>query len=306
MKKVLVTGGAGFIGSHLVEKLVDKGYDVTVIDNLLRGNKIHENYINKIKFIFGDIRDKKKLESAIKNRQIIFHLAAYLGVEQVASNPQETMNVESIGTANIIDLSLKYKVKKLIYISTSGVYGKFEIEKSVTEDFNVSPVSSYAIAKRFNEIYLQSISKKYPIKTFSLRYFNVYGPRQDKRMVIPRFIEQAKNGKKIVVYGNGKQTRDFTYIDDVVEATIKVSEKINKSEIINIAKGTETSMIDLAKIIKKIAGSNSKVKKIKTPTFRKEFDVQRRFGNSKKLFKLIKYKPHTKLELGLKKIIYND
>jgi UDP-glucose 4-epimerase len=165
MKKVLVTGGAGFIGSHLVEKLVDKGYDVTVIDNLLRGNKIHKNYINKIKFIFGDIRDKKKLESVIKNRQIIFHLAAYLGVEEVASNPQETMNIESIGTANIIDLALKYKVKKLIYISTSGVYGKFEIEKSVTENFNVSPVSSYAIAKRFNEIYLQSISKKYPIKT---------------------------------------------------------------------------------------------------------------------------------------------
>ena len=173
------------------------------------------------------------------------------------------MNIESIGTANIIDLALKYKVKKLIYISTSGVYGKFEIEKSVTENFNVSPVSSYAIAKRFNEIYLQSISKKYPIKTFSLRYFNVYGPRQDKRMVIPRFIEQAKNGKNIVVYGNGKQTRDFTYIDDVVEATIKVSEKINKSEIINIAKGTETTMIDLAKIYIKIIYIINKYKAFK-------------------------------------------
>ncbi len=307
MKKVLVTGGAGFIGSHLVEKLIDKGCKVVVLDNLLRGNKIRAKFLKKIKIIKGDIRNKKILRKAIKGVDIVFHLAAFLGVDEVASNPYETMNVEVIGTSNLVELSLEYKIKKIIYISTSGVYGKTEIEKSVKENFNVSPVSSYAIAKRFNEIYLQSISKNNSIITFSLRYFNVYGPRQDKRMVVPRFIEQAKNNKNIVVHGNGLQTRDFTYIDDVIFATIRIAEKLNKSEILNIARGKETNMIDLAKSIKKILNSKSSIKKIKVPSHRKEFDVERRLGNSSKLYKLINFRPKRSLNEGIREIIkYNE
>ena len=264
MKKVLVTGGAGFIGSHLVEKLIDKGCKVVVLDNLLRGNKIRTKFLKKIKIIKGDIRNKKVLRKAIKGVDIVFHLAAFLGVDEVASNPYETMNVEVIGTSNLVELSLEYKIKKIIY-------------------------------------------KKNSIVTFSLRYFNVYGPRQDKRMVVPRFIEQAKNNKNIVVHGNGLQTRDFTYIDDVIFATIRIAEKLNKSEILNIARGKETNMIDLAKSIKKILNSKSSIKKIKVPSHRKEFDVERRLGNSSKLYKLINFRPKRSLNEGIREIInYNE
>ena len=195
--KVAVTGGAGFIGSHLVDKLINNNYDVVVIDNLLRGNKLINT--KKVNFINCDIKDYNSVVEHTKNCDMIFHFAAFLGVDQVAENPLETMETETIGTFNVIQASIKNNVKKIIYASTSGVYGQVDIEHAVNENFRVSPSSSYAIAKRYNEIYLKSVFKMYNISTFSLRFFNIYGPRQDNRMVIPRFFEQAMNNKDIIV-----------------------------------------------------------------------------------------------------------
>ena len=302
-KKILVTGGAGFIGSHLVEKLLKNNNEVRVYDNFLRGNKLDKKTQDEIELIDGDVRDFDKFNKHLDNIEYVFHLAAYLGVDDVAKNPLETMEVESIGTRNLVNSVIKKnKIKKIIYISTSGVYGKVEIDKAVDEDFLVSPSSSYAIAKRYNEIYLKSVSDKYSIDTFSLRYFNVYGPRQDNRMVVPRFFDQAINNKPITVYGNGNQTRDFTYIDDTIDSTVLIAEKCKGNEIINIAKGIDTSMNVLARSIIDVTNSKSTINNIESPTLRYDFDVEKRCGDSKKLKKLTNFIPSINLEEGLKKI----
>ena len=300
--KVIVTGGAGFIGSHLTEKLLSKNFEIIVLDNLLRGNKLSKN--QDINFINCNIIDQDKVNQYTKGCDIIFHLAAFLGVDQVAQNPIITMETENIGTFNIVNAAIKNDVPKIVYASTSGVYGKTDIEYAVNENFDVSPSSSYAIAKRYNEIYLKSVNIKYSIDTFSLRYFNIYGPRQDNRMVIPRFFEQAMSNKDILVYGNGKQTRDFTFIDDTIDATIDIPLKCKGSEIINVAKGEDITMLELAKKIKKITNSNSNIKLVDNPSFRKDYEVEKRYGSSQKLLDLIGKKPETSLDDGLK-ITYN-
>ena len=300
-KKVLVTGGGGFIGSHLVEKLIKLNYNVTVIDNLLRGNKLTDFSLQNSNFINGDVRDEVEINKITEKCDYIFHLAAYLGVEEVANNPKETMDVESIGTYNIVNAAIKNNCEKIIYISTSGVYGKVDFDKAVDENFLVSPASSYSIAKRFNEIYMQSIFTDYQIDTFSLRYFNVYGPRQDTRMVVPKFFDSAMQNKSINVFGNGQQTRDFTYIDDTVLSTIKIAEICKGNEIINISKGDDSKIIDVANKICEITQSNSEVLLIDTPKYRYDFDVDKRWGNSDKLYTLTDYKPETSLDEGLTK-----
>ncbi len=303
-KKILVTGGAGFIGSHLVEKLIKKNNEIIVLDNLLRGNKLNSNIIKDINLIEGDIRDYNKILEATKKVDCIFHLAAFLGVDDVAKNPIQTMEVETIGTQNLVKACIQNNIKKIIYTSTSGVYGKNAIEDAVNEDYQVAPSSSYAIAKRFNEIYLKSVTSKYSIESFSLRYFNVYGPRQDKRMVVPRFFEQAIKNEPLTVYGNGKQTRDFTYIDDTIEATILVAEKCKENEIFNIARGMDTTMNELANTIIKITNSKSKILNVEAPFLRYDFDVEKRCGDSSKLNKYVDFRPKIDLVDGLKKV-YN-
>jgi len=195
--KLLVTGGAGFIGSHLVERLVELGHDVVVIDNLLRGNKIPLEVLSKITFIHGDVRDQTLVEHWVKDIDVIFHFAAVLGVDVVADQPVETMDVEVIGTRNIVNAARMHKVKKILYASTSGIYSHSAIvQTALTEEVNVDPRTSYAMAKRYNEIYLASHYEESGIDCIALRFFNVYGERQDNRMVIPRFFEQAREGKK--------------------------------------------------------------------------------------------------------------
>jgi len=299
--KVLVTGGAGFIGSNLVDGLLAKGYDVVVLDNFMRGNKLPRETLAKIDMVRGDVRDADTVTEAARGCGMIFHLAAYLGVDIVADNPVETMETEALGTRNVANAAIEHGVEKLIYASTSGVYGKAAIEQAVNENFDVSPSSSYAIAKRYNEIYLKGLFDEKNLQCFSLRFFNVYGPRQDTRMVIPRFMDQALDGKPITVFGNGQQTRDFTYIDDVVGAIIAIAETCNGCEIINIANGQDVSVLELAERIVKISGSSSQINQIAPPPGRYDFEVQRRCGNSAKMKRLTDFDLVTPLEEGLQK-----
>ncbi|MGB0915884.1 MAG: NAD-dependent epimerase/dehydratase family protein, partial [Crocinitomicaceae bacterium] len=212
--KILITGGAGFIGSNLAKRLVDDGHKVVVLDSLLRGNKLDKGTFDKIDFIKGDVRNSDTVLQASKGCDIIFHFAAVLGVDIVADNPVETMDVEVIGTRNVVYAAEANNIKKIMYASTSGIYGHSAIENALTEEVLVDPRTSYAMAKRYNEIYLASHYEEKGLNVISLRFFNVYGWNQDTRMVIPLFFEQATNDKKITVFGTGKQTRDFTYIDD--------------------------------------------------------------------------------------------
>lgn len=303
--KVLITGGAGFIGSHLVSYLVSQGNEVVVLDNLLRGNKIEPSIFEQITFVEGDVKDAALVNELSKGCQHIYHLAAILGVDIVADNPVETMDTEVIGTRNVVNAALKNNVKKVIYASTSGVYGHTAIEKSVDEDLMIDPRTSYAMAKRYNEIYLKAVYEEKGLESISLRFFNVYGARQDQRMVIPRFFEQAKNNEPITVFGTGKQTRDFTNVNETVKAAVLLAEKSRGSEIYNIANETEMTIYELAHFIKDITGSSSEIHLVESPKKRYDYEVERRVGSSEKLFKTTGFKPNTSIKIGLENF-YNS
>ena len=303
MKKILVTGGAGFIGSHLVKRLVEEGNKVIVLDILLRGNKIDREIFKSIEFVKGDVRDKELVDKLVKGCDLVYHFAAVLGVDVVADNPVETMDTEVIGMQNITESALSHDVEKVIYASTSGIYGHSAMQQSVTETVQVDPRTSYAIAKRYNEIYLAAHHEEKGLNAISLRFFNVYGPNQDSRMVIPRFFEQALENQDITVFGDGLQTRDFTYIDDTITACVKLAEKVNGVEIFNVANENEMTIDQLAKEIKRVTSSESNIQYVQAPKKRYDYEVERRFGSSEKLFSAIGYKPNTDLNTGLNTIL---
>jgi nucleoside-diphosphate-sugar epimerase len=299
--KILITGGAGFIGSNLAKRLADDGHSVVVLDSLLRGNKLDKETFAKIKFIKGDVRDFNTVLDASSGCDLIFHFAAVLGVDIVADNPVETMDVEVIGTRNVVNAAELNNIKKIMYASTSGIYGHSAIESALTEEVLVDPRTSYAMAKRYNEIYLASHNEEKGLNVVNLRFFNVYGWNQDNRMVIPLFFEQALAGNDITVFGSGKQTRDFTYIDDTIEACVRLMD-LKGCHIINIANEAEWCIIDVAEKIKEITQSTSKIIYIEAPKKRYDYEVERRVGSSKKLKELTEYKPDTTLSEGLDKI----
>jgi len=303
VNKILVTGGAGFIGSHLVDFL-SKNNKVIIIDNLSQGNKIVKKNKN-IKLVKGDIRDFKLINYYSKNCRSIFHLAAILGVDIVSKKNVETMECEFQGLKNICYAAKNNNIKKIIYTSSSGVYGKLNYKNKVKEEAIIAPASAYSISKRSGEFYLKNFHKENNISCIVLRLFNIYGPRQDQRMVIPRFIDQAINNKPITVYGTGNDTRDFTYIDDCIKIFDLVNKKINGFKIFNVSRGYEYNINSIAKNIKKKLNSKSKIIHINIPLGLEEFQVSKRCGDSSKIYSFLKYKPNTSLEDGLNKIIKN-
>lgn len=300
--RILVSGGAGFIGSNLVKRLLSKGHEVIVLDNLLRGNKLDKDTLKKIKFILGDVRDFAIVSEAMKNCDAVYHFAAILGVDIVADHPIETMDVEIIGTRNMLEAAAANKIKYFLYASTSGIYSHSAIVKSaLSEDVLVDPRTSYAMAKRYNEIYLAAHHKERGLNVISLRFFNVYGHNQDNRMVVPRFFEQALKDEDITVFGTGNQTRDFTYIEDTIDACVSLL-GVSGAHIINIANEKEWNITTLAEKIIEITKSKSKIKYKEFSSKRYDYEVERRVGSSAKLKELVNYKPATELVDGLQKI----
>ncbi len=251
-KKVVVVGGAGFIGSHLTDALVEEGFDVHVIDNLSAGKKERVN--KKARLHIKDIRKIKDIKPIIKGAEYVFHLAALPRVQFSIENPEETHDVNVNGTLNVLLASKDGGVKKVVYSASSSAYGNQE-KMPLHEEMPASPISPYGLHKYLGELYCRVFSIVYDLPTVSLRYFNVYGPRLDPdgayALVIGKFLKQKKEGKPLTITGNGKQTRDFTHVRDIVRANILAakSKKVGKGEVLNIGAGKNKSIIEIAKLV---------------------------------------------------------
>lgn len=250
--KVIVTGGAGFIGSNLVDELIKKGFEVHVIDNLVAGKKsnVNSGAVLHVK----DITKLDDIESLFNGIDYVFHLAALPRVQFSIDHPIESNEANIIGTLNILIASNKAKVKKVIYSASSSAYGD-QKTMPLVESMLAKPKSPYGLQKYVGELYCKVWSEVYGLPTVSLRYFSVYGPRNSAdgsyALVIPKFIDQRLKGGNITITGDGKQTRDFTHVRDVVKANILAMEsnKVGKGETINIGAGRNTSINDIAKMV---------------------------------------------------------
>ena len=298
--KILVSGGAGFIGSHLVDRLIKDGHQVVVIDNLFTGKK--ENLNPKAKFYKVDIQSPKISQIFKKEKpEVVFHLAAQVDLRKSVENPIESAKVNILGSLNILENCQKFKIKKIIFSSTGGaIYGEAKII-STPEDYPTNPLSPYGIEKLTIEKYLDYYWKIFKISYISLRLANVYGPRQNSKGeagVIAIFCDKMLCGKQPIIYGLGCQTRDFVFVDDVAEANILAMES-KKIGIFNIGTGKETDINTVFEKIKKLIGV--KCKKIHAPV--KIGEQKRSCLDYTKAKKELGWQPKYNLEEGLKETI---
>ncbi len=256
--KALVTGGAGFIGSHLVDTLLDSGYFVRVIDNLSTGNLEHLSLNREnIEFYQGDIRSKADMKKAFSDDiDFVFHLAAHISVADSMKNPDECFDINVAGTNNLLQLATEAKVKKVVISSSAAVYGDQQI-MPISEDATLNPLSPYGASKQMDEILASLYTRSFNLPVVCLRYFNVFGPRQNPNSpyaaVIPIVIQRALNKQDIIVYGDGNQTRDFVYVKDIARANLLAakSEKTNGMSV-NICSGKQTSINQVISYIRQV------------------------------------------------------
>lgn len=309
--RVIITGGAGFIGSHLIDKLIGQNYQIICFDNLSTGvldNISHHKNNKNFKFIKGELEDIKTIKRLIKASDVIFHLAAVVGVSNVLENPIKGININSRASSFLTEAAFEFK-KKLIFTSSSECYGKNSL-KSFKEDSDsvfgppTVPRWSYALSKLLEEHLILSYCKM-GLKATVARLFNVYGPRSKNPVysnVIPKFIELALKGEDLLVYGTGLQTRSFTYVDDTVNALNAIfKSKKTLNEVINIGRDKPISILKLAEKVIKLTNSKSRIRFIKQGN---DFeDPLIRIPNSSKLINLTGYKCSHTLEDGIKKTI---
>ena len=300
MKKVLITGGAGFIGSYIVDLLIEKRYDVVVVDNLVNENRRHVN--TKAKFYEINICDKEQLSKVFEEErpEFVNHHAAQINVRSSIENPVHDANVNIIGSLHLLDCCIKYKVKKFIYASSGGArYGEPE-KVPCNETHSIKPISPYGVSKHTVEHYLHMYNKLYGLKYIILAYANVYGPRQDPKGeagVIAIFLDRLLRNDTCVINGDGKQTRDFIFVKDVAQANLLALEKETKSNDFNIGTGKESSVNEIFEILRRVTSGDVKVRH--GPPIKGE--VNRVFLDASKAKEELGWKSEVSLEDGLKK-----
>ena len=301
-KRILVTGGAGFIGSNIVEFLTKIKAEVVVIDDLSTGRKENLNGIEGFEFIDGSITRDEDLEKA-REIDFILHQAAIPSVPRSVEMPIESSEVNIMGTLKVLDFARKKDVKRVVLASSSSIYGDSE-ELPKREDMPYKPKSPYALSKAVNEMHAKLYTSLYGIETVCLRYFNVYGKRQNPfsqySAVIPKFITLMLKGESPVIFGDGKQSRDFTYVEDVVKANLlSLLSRDAVGESINIAGGKRITLLELVDMLNKIIGREIK------PVFGEERkgDVKHSLASIEKAEKLLGWKPETSLEIGLRETV---
>ncbi len=302
-KVLLVTGGAGFIGSNLCQELVRCGNYVVILDDLSTGKKANIEPIiarDSVQFIHGSVTDLPLLQKVFHNVDYVFHLAAISGVPQSIENPLASHNINITGALNVLIAARDNKVGKVVYASSSSVYGDTP-SLPQKEDMVPNPQSTYAVTKLAAEYYCQVFQQVYNLNTVCLRYFNVYGPKQDPHSqyaaVIPRFISRTLQGKPPIIFGDGKQTRDFTFIEDAVAAAILVAES-DATGIFNVGAGNRVTVNELTDLVLKLTGKDLE------PTHQKPRpgDIRHSLADISKV-KQIGYNPRYSLEEGLRETI---
>lgn len=300
-KKVIVTGGAGFIGSNLVDEL-SKQHSVTVVDDLSTGKMENIAHLKNIDFILGSITDLGLLKRAFEGAEYVFHLAALPSVQRSVDDPLASNAANIDGTLNVLLAARDCGVKKVIYASSSAVYGD-EPTLPKREDMMPGPMSPYAVGKITGEYYARVFSELYGLRTVCLRYFNVYGPRQDPASeysaVIPIFISRILAGKAPVIFGDGNQTRDFAFVRDVVRANILSMEQEQAEGVFNIACGKRTSLNHLAGIIMEILGLEAELIHEKP----RPGDIQDSLADISAARNELGYEPEYDLMSGLKETV---
>jgi len=295
--KIMITGGNGFIGHTLVRHLLNKGFQVRVIDT-----KPIKYQNDNLEFIKKNVDEDLRID--MKDCDIVFHLAALLGVNTSDKYPLNTLKVNIDGTVNVFKCALDAGIKKVIYSSSSEVYGEAR-EIPLREDSPKAPVSVYGVSKLTAEMYAQAYTQEYGININPVRLFNVYGPGQGFDWVIPLFIRYILENKAPIVYGEGNQIRCFTFIEDVISGFETVMEKGKGSEAYNIANDRPTSMKELAELIINISGKeiNPKISGFGKDTRTKEREIMKRIPSIEKLKKL-GWEPRVQIEEGVKKTFY--
>jgi nucleoside-diphosphate-sugar epimerase len=302
--KYLVTGGAGFIGSHIVEALLKSGQEVRVLDNFSTGKRENiASFGRDIHLIEGDIRDADAVSKAVRGVDVIFHEAAVPSVPRSVREPQFTHDVNVNGTLGLLLAAKDDGVSRFVYASSSSAYGDTPTLPKV-EEMAPAPLSPYAVQKLMGEYYTRVFCLVYGLPTVALRYFNVFGPRQDPESeyaaVIPKFITRMMARKQPLIYGDGAQTRDFTYIENIVTANLLAAERGQcLGEVMNISTGQSLDLITLARTIGSVMDVSA------DPIFEpaQEGDIKHSYGNISKAERLLGYSVRVGLEEGLSRTV---
>ncbi|MEW6094025.1 MAG: SDR family oxidoreductase [Chloroflexota bacterium] len=262
--RVLVTGGAGFIGSHLVEELLQRGDSVRVLDNFSTGRRENlESFQGDLGIIEADLRDAEQVKQAVKGVDLVFHLAAFISVPESMQDPETCFSVNVGGTVGLLEASRRAGVRKVVLASSTAVYGDTDVFPT-TEDTPLHPLSPYAVSKQVNELYTRLYSRTFGLPVIALRFFNVYGPRQrpdsDYAAAIPIFVNRLVSGQPIDIYGDGKQSRDFVYVKDVVRANLLAAESEAAGEAYNVCSGKETTLLDLLEELSEVSPCQPEVR----------------------------------------------
>jgi UDP-glucose 4-epimerase len=300
-RRALVTGGAGFIGSHLVAALVGQGCDVTVLDNLASGHQANLDTVqDKIDLVKGDIKDERTLNRIVKGCEVVFHLAAVVSVTQTVKDPVASALVNELGAIRVLDAARKNGVRRVVLSSSSAVYGDApQLPKS--ESMIPAPMSPYAVQKLTNEYYAELYHRLYGLETVCLRYFNVYGPHQDPSSpysgVISIFMLRAINGEEPLIYGDGGQTRDFVFVKDVVQANLlAATHEAAPGKVFNVGTSNSVSINGLWEMIARLAECRLPAKH-EAP---RAGDIVHSLASIQRAKDLLGYQPTVSFEDGLK------
>ena len=302
--KSLVTGGAGFIGSHIVRALLQQNREVVVLDNFSTGFLDNlEEVKHRIELVDGDIRKPEHLKRAMKGVEIIFHQAALPSVSRSMKDPVSTSEINVGGTLNVLEAARQAKVRRLVFASSSSVYGESP-DPYRQEEMPLKPMSPYALSKRMGEELCALYSRAFGVETVALRYFNVFGPRQNPNSqyaaVIPSFITQLLNGQSPVIYGTGKQSRDFTYVENVVQANLLASRASGVSgQVFNVGTGGTLTVQELFRQTAELLSSNLPV--VYEPA--RQGDVQHSQADITMAALLLGYAPAVDFQEGLRRTV---